>query len=417
MKNTNLFTIITKFLVIILPFYVIISLFLTNILHIPMAWFFIKEFALVLLFWSLAFEYIKDKKIPKFDLLDYLVFSFILYGVIITFANGLWLKSIIFGGRYDFMFLVVMLIFKNSWNYLKISLKKLLELFLYSGFFAILLSSIFKFAIWEKYLLNFWFVNYSWSWIYSGWVPNYHWLEATGIKRFQWIFDWPNPMAYFLIIYSFIFLYMQKNKKEYYVFLSLAVLFWFLILTYSRSALLWVFSSIWLIFLLDFKRLFKKYKKTLSILVFLALIFSLVFGYIFRDSFKNIILRHGSTSGHFERMEIWLKRFAKKPLWAGLAEAWPAFRSIYPDKQTKKDEVYYIPESWYIQILIEWGIIYFLLFLAILLLILKWLFFESKIIFSMFLAILVMNVFLHIFESTYLSILLFIFIWLFLKKE
>ncbi|PID87326.1 hypothetical protein CSB07_01990 [Candidatus Gracilibacteria bacterium] len=417
MKNTNLFTIITKFLVIILPFYVIISLFLTNILHIPMAGFFIKEFALVLLFGSLAFEYIKDKKIPKFDLLDYLVFSFILYGVIITFANGLGLKSIIFGGRYDFMFLVVMLIFKNSGNYLKISLKKLLELFLYSGFFAILLSSIFKFAIGEKYLLNFGFVNYSGSWIYSGGVPNYHGLEATGIKRFQGIFDGPNPMAYFLIIYSFIFLYMQKNKKEYYVFLSLAVLFWFLILTYSRSALLGVFSSIGLIFLLDFKRLFKKYKKTLSILVFLALIFSLVFGYIFRDSFKNIILRHGSTSGHFERMEIGLKRFAKKPLGAGLAEAGPAFRSIYPDKQTKKDEVYYIPESWYIQILIEGGIIYFLLFLAILLLILKGLFFESKIIFSMFLAILVMNVFLHIFESTYLSILLFIFIGLFLKKE
>ncbi len=417
MKNSNLFTIITKFLVIILPFYVILSLFLENILHIPFAWFFLKELLIVILFLSLAYEYIKDKKFPKFDLLDYLIFAFIIYGVWISLINWLWIKSIIFGWRYDFMFLIVMLIFRHGWNYLKIKLEKLIELFLYSWAISILLWVIFKFAVNEKFLVNFWFIDYVWNWVYSWWVPNYHWLEWTWIRRFQWILDWPNPMAYFLIFYSGFFVYAQKDKKEYYVFLSLAFLFWLLLLTYSRSALLWVFAGIWLLFLFDIKRLFKKYKKLLlSSFLILAIILSSL-TYIFREPLTNIVLRTGSTSGHFERMEIWFKRFLEKPLWAWLAEAWPAFRSIYPEKQTKKDEIYYIPESWYIQILIEGWIIYFLVFLSILILILKWLFKTSTILFATFFAVLVMNIFLHIFEATYLSVLLFIFIWLFLKKE
>ncbi len=422
MKKTNLFTLITKFLIIILPFYVIISLFLGQVLKISFAWFFLKELLLVLLFFSLAFEYFKDKKLPKLDCLDYLIFAYILYWIFITFFNWLWLKSIIFGWRYDFMFLIVMLIFKHSSPYLKIRTDKLLNLFLLSGWISLFLWLTFKFVFWEKYLTIFWFVDYVWNWVYSWWVPNYHWLEWTGIRRFQWIFDWPNPMWYFLIIYSFLFLHSRENKKEYYVFLTMIFLFRLIILTYSRSAILGFLIGIFSLFIFNkslikkLKKIFFKYKKICVSSILLILIFIWWYIYVFRWPLENIVLRAGSTSGHFERMQAWLKRFTKKPLWAWLAEAWPAFRAIYPEKQTKKDEIYYIPESWYIQILIEGWIIYFLLFISILFIILKKLFTKSLVLFSMFLAVLVMNFFLHIFEASYLSVLLFIFIWLFIKK-
>ncbi|MBF0913547.1 hypothetical protein HXK64_01070, partial [Candidatus Gracilibacteria bacterium] len=138
---------------------------------------------------------------------------------------------------------------------------------------------------------------------------------------------------------------------------------------------------------------------------------------LFSNQLRNIVFRESSTEGHFSRMKIGIERFIKKPLGSGLAESGPAFRSIYPEKQNLEGEHYYIPESWFIQILVEGGIIYFALFLSILGIISIKLYKKSLTIFGVFLAILVMNIFLHIFEATYLSILLFILIGLILYKD
>ena len=116
-------------------------------------------------------------------------------------------------------------------------------------------------------------------------------------------------------------------------------------------------------------------------------------------------------------MEIWINRFKTAPLWQWLATAWPAYRGIYKNKTTRQDEEYFIPESWFIQQLIEWWIIYFLLFISIFINILINLYKKSKSVFWILCAVLIMNIFLHIFESTYLSILLFIFIWLLYSKR
>lgn len=72
-------------------------------------------------------------------------------------------------------------------------------------------------------------------------------------------------------------------------------------------------------------------------------------------------------------------------------------------------ETYYIPESWYIQQLVEGGIVGFLLFVAVLLIML-WNIRHSPYVFGAFLGVLVMNVFLHSFESMHSSLLLFIFL-------
>ena len=93
-KNTNFFSIITKAILIIFPFYVFLSLSLQTLTWIKFIWFFLKEFLLILAFFALIWEFIKNKKLPKIDLLDYLIIAFFLYGIIITFVNWLWLKSI-----------------------------------------------------------------------------------------------------------------------------------------------------------------------------------------------------------------------------------------------------------------------------------------------------------------------------------
>jgi hypothetical protein len=227
-------------------------------------------------------------------------------------------------------------------------------------------------------------------------------------------------MWFFLILYSATFLYLQKKKSEFYVYFGLSFLFILLLLTYSRSALLGVFTATWLLFLFNIKFLYKHYKKAFIIGIISIILLTGITSYVFQDKVKNIVLRTSSTKGHFDRMAIWLNRFVEKPFWSGLGEAWPAYRNIHPHlESTKEIEEFYIPESWFIQQLIEGWLIYFFLFINILWLILKKLIRVSPIIFWLFIAILVMNIFLHVFEATYLSILLFIFIGLFYaqKKE
>ncbi len=415
--NTNLFTILTKIIVVILPFYVFIAVYLWDLTGINNIWILFKEWLLVLIFLALIYEFFKAKKIPKFDILDYLVFFYIIYWVWITIVNWLWLNSIFHWGRYDFMFLVVLLIYKHWAEFLKATTTEILKLFLYSWAWALLFSFLLKFRLKEEFLIEFWYINYVSDWTFEWWIPIYHWLENSWIRRFQWIFDWPSAMAYFLIIFSATFLYFQKKKWEFYVIVSMMFFLWLLVLTYSRSAMLWVWAAIWLLILLNFKYIFHKLKKYIvQISAWLIIVFW-TFAFLFQDQLTNIIFRESSTSGHFERMAIWIERFYEKPLWAWLAESWPAYRNIYPEKQTREDEVYYIPESWFIQVLTEWWIIFFLTFLSILWVTLVRLYWASQIYFWVLIAIIVMNIFLHTFETTYLSILLFIFIWLLISKK
>ena len=417
MKKSNFFTIITKIILIILPFYVFLSLILKNVTGIDFIWIFLKEFLLILAFLWVIYEFIKAKKFPKFDILDYLIFGFIWYWIAITFINWLWIKSLFYGWRYDFIFFVAFLIYKHWAQFLKEPWKNLIKLFFISASISLLIWVTIKFSLKEEFLLLFWYVDYSGNWIYNWWVPIYHWLENSWTRRFQWILDWPNMMWFFLIWYSGIFLFLQKNKKEFYVFLVLAFLAVLLYITFSRSAILWVLAWVWILFLVNLKTIFQKHKKVFLTITAISSVFIILILSIFLNPIKNIVLRESSTEWHFSRMIIWIERFIQKPFWAWLAESWPAFRSIYPDKQTLEFEQYYIPESWFIQVLVEGWIIYFLLFLTILWIIWTKLYKKSIFMFVSFFAILVMNVFLHIFEATYLSILLFILIWLIIYKD
>lgn len=107
-----------------------------------------------------------------------------------------------------------------------------------------------------------------------------------------------------------------------------------------------------------------------------------------------------------------------------LATSGPAYRyvtnlkdeEIY-DTDTKKIEDYYIPESWYIQQLVEWGIIGFILFCAIMGYIAILLWSLSPAFFASFIAVLTMNLFLHSFESVYISLILFLFVGVFIGKR
>jgi hypothetical protein len=421
-KNTNLFTILTKVLIIILPFYVIIKVYFDKELWMSFFGFFIKELIVILLFWTLIYEYFFNKKNVeielKFDVLDYLIFAFIWYWILITIFNWLWLSNLFYWGRYDFLWFVVFLIFKHWKMFLKENTKNLIKLFLLYWWISLFLWIVVKFILWEEILSLFWFtIHVSEFWFWWG-IPIYQWVEASWIRRFQWILDGPLAMWYFLLLFTWLFASINKKNIDFWVILWLFILLIFIFLTYSRAAMLWI--SVWgiILFVLNFKYILKYFKKIFIISVIGIIILIWILWYVFQDKIHNVFLRDGSTSWHITRMLTWVDRFIEKPLGSGLATSGPAYRNVFLEKTSLDSDRYYIPESWFVQVLVEWWFIYFWLFILILLNILFDLYkSNNKYIFVMFIWILIMNLFLHIFEATYITILLFLFLALFYRGQ
>jgi hypothetical protein len=218
--------------------------------------------------------------------------------------------------------------------------------------------------------------------------------------------------------------------------LVLVFLFFLLLQTYSRSgylgAILWITYVFGYSFISIFRKwnILKRYRITLKkIITFVTIVLCIVFVFMlqFGNKIAPIFERDGSTSWHFERMYIWWLRFVEHPFGHGLAQAGPASRAVFevnqnpvPDSAitdttishvvTKlharnpdfifNTETYYIPESWYIQLMIEWGIMGALLFACIILIILFRLRI-NKYLFGATCGMLLMNLVLHSFESVH----------------
>ena len=421
-RNTNLFTILTKFLVIILPFYVIIKVYSDKILDMWFLGFFIKEFIIILLFFSLIYEYFFNKKNQdiklKFDLIDYLIFAFIWYWILITFINWLWINNIFFWWRYDFLWFIVFLIYKHWKVFLKVKATELIKLFMISAWVSLFLWIMVKFILWEEILSLFWFsIDVAQFWFWGG-IPIYQWVEASGIRRFQWILDSPLAMWYFLILFTWLFWYLNKKNIDFAVIFGLLILFSLIFITYSRAAMLWVFVWVFLLFLFSAKKVLSKYKKYLIYILIIVILSISGLWYIFQDKIVNVFLRPGSTQWHFTRMATWFERFSEKPFGSWLATSGPAYRNVINWETSLETDRYYIPESWFVQILVEGWFIYFWLFMFILLnLLFNFYKNNNKFILAMFVWILIMNLFLHVFEYTYITILLFLFLGLFYNSE
>lgn len=405
-----------KALLVILPFHVLLSVFFQY--KIWISWFSIyKEILISALFVMFLYWSYKDKITPKFEKIDYLIFLYFAYLILISLINFTSFKAIIYWARYDFEFLLVFLVVRHSWFLLKSKLSSYLRIFLISSSIAILLWLLVRFVFSEQILLHFWFSPKLSSWSFTQWIPIYHWVEWANVRRFQWIFDWPNQAAYFIIVYMGLIFHYLKQKKDYSLVLYsvLLISWWLIFLTYSRSSFLWIIWGLLLVFILNFRLIFKKYKVHLMAISVLMIMLWSIFYMRYSWNIEDIMLRAGSSKWHSERMIIGFNQFKAHPFGSWLSSSWPAYRFSHDIKWI--DEKYFIPESWYVQQLVEWGFLWFILFGLILALLAYQIFFFSIPLFFSFIAILIMNVLLHTFEASYISIILFSFLGLFLKRK
>lgn len=401
-----------RVLLAILPFMTLLSIFTREKLWIP--WFsFLKEGILFVMLLTLLWYHIQHKQRIKFTHLDILLGLYVALLIGISFLTT-GISGIVYGGRYDFSFLLAFFILYHWGAFLEKSVAYYLKLFLASWGLMLVFSMLLKWPLSEDLLL---FFGYSWNpsnWQFGSSIPIFHGVDGANVRRFQWLLDGPNTMGAFLLMYMGIFTYFFRHYKNWHFFIGciLSGMLMLIIYTYSRSALLWFFSWVWFIILFLLPKIYKKYKVEFFSILFLVILILWVFFVQYSGTMKAIVARAGSTSGHLERMKLWLERFVEYPFWQWLGSAWPAYRHVQNLESKDRKEIEeidkkYIPESWYIQQLIEWWFLWLLLFLAIIGSIFRKLFQKNIILAGTFLSLLVMNFFLHTFESAIVSLLLF----------
>lgn len=442
MNSKALGRFLVLFFIAFLPWSVAFSLFWSEKLQSDI-FRYSKEIIGILIVFVYLFDHIKKKIKIQYDIFDILTVVFAWLLVSVSIFQNIPIKWIVYWLRYDVGFLFLILVFRRAFSLWNISLNDILKTFLISGGWMLFLSFLIRYVFDETMLTLLWFGDTVSVWD-VGWPPPiYHGIPWAAVIRFQWILEWPNQMAFFLLLYiwSYLTFFAKKRKYRFMNILVTSLLFFLLIQTYSRSGYWAALLGIWYVFMYTLYivwrqwNIWRKYKITLSKVIAFILAWVCIWG-VFMFQFGNkvapIFARHWSTSGHFERMYIGLVRLIDNPFWQWLAQAWPASRAIFSVNQNPvsidtitdptilhvisllseknpdfifNTETYYIPESWYIQLMIEGGVGGIVVFLSIMIIILYYLR-DKKYLFAATLWMLLMNLVLHSFESVHT-----VFVW------
>ncbi len=358
-----------------------------------------KEVVIVLLGLFLVWKLLVKRRKLSFIKLDYFVLAYLLLGFFSAIFITQDLKVSIFGAKYDFEFLILYLIIRQ-FSFSKAQLEVLVKIIVGCAGIVILFGLLQKFVLPENFLANF-----GYSPEHSHFSPNKplaycQKISGTETCRVQSFLSGPNQLgSYLLVILPLLsmlalqgFFKTKKNslfkrivlkvknllnvasKKDHKPFQMLSLFFCgFLILVFSYSRAAWLgFSAMFLVAII----LLVKNKKILwyslagLFLSGLLTLFALIF--IAPDYFHEVVFRPSSTQGHSERMADGIKFSLENPLGLGLGNAGPASNHF------AENYLGFVPESWYLQVSLELGILGILIYLTILVVALKTLYQKYK---------------------------------------
>lgn len=434
----------------LLPWSVLISVFFGEKLGFGFVRFW-KEIFLCVFIGIWFFEMARKRVRRTFDVLDYSILAYILWLICISFFQGASIQAYVFGLRYDTLFFIAFFIFRRLIPYWNISFSHIAKIFLISWGIMLIVSLLIRYVFWEMVLTVFGFSDTIGVIESVSAPPIYHDIRDSDIIRFQGVLEWPNQMASFLLVYLGVYLTALWKFRRYRFINSVGVIVLgiLIFMTYSRSAYLGIWGGIVgvIIFWMWEILFFKKYKRKRAsfwkkIILWAGIGILALYGAstVFLGDFYDVFTRHGSTTGHFERIEMWLTRFHMHPWWSGLAQAGPASRAVAEvngrsvDISTLQEwpirelatrlkaenpdfyfttSVYHLPESWYVQQLIEWWWVAWVLFASILIMLLIQVR-SYRCMMGSLLAIAIMSIFLHTFEASYVALALFTFLAFFL---
>jgi hypothetical protein len=199
-------------------------------------------------------------------------------------------------------------------------------------------------------LLTFvWYDQYSYEWKVGMAPPTTYYTQYNEwYSRNQFLFERPISWWFFLVaLWPLFFVLCIKNRglKNFFGWWGLYAIA--VLSTFSRAArIARILQTIFMLFLQN-KQLIKK--NAIVTFVWLWVVFWLV-TYLGKD---QIINRQFSNTGHFTSIKTALEKIKEKPIfgqWAGFA--WPASHQLQDAKE-------YNPENQFLQILLEYWIVWF----------------------------------------------------------
>jgi hypothetical protein len=171
-------------LLIFLPFSAFVTVFFTYRLDIPGASF-IKEGLIAIALISLIIHILRERTyIVKISNIDILILIYILVMVLISIGTT-GIRGIIYGGRYDFAFLIMYLIVYHGYPLLQKPLSYYLRIFLYSAGVMLVISALLKWPLHEDILLYFGYSGNPSAWDFGGAPPIFHGIDGANVRRFQ----------------------------------------------------------------------------------------------------------------------------------------------------------------------------------------------------------------------------------------
>ncbi|MBW7954562.1 O-antigen ligase family protein [Candidatus Gracilibacteria bacterium] len=252
-----------------------------------------------------------------------------------------------------------------------------------------------------------------------------------GHNRFQGSFGDPIRFGVFLVVFYLIFLgFILENTKQnklnrfFIIGIVSVLIITSIFYSFTKTSMLgFVFG------VLTFIYLSRKiiYNKTIPKKILISISSLMALGLVLLVYIKrNLFLHPEAILGRVENLVISVKMFFVNPFGYGLGIAGPAsWLSTSSDKAMSAGVNKFLPENWYIQILLEQGILGISLFLGLIIVIGVNLFdivkrkkdYLSIGIFTSYLALLFMANFTHAFEESATSYILFIIIGGYISLE
>jgi len=369
-----------------------------------------KEIIIILLTLLFAADLMWKRRKLSFNRLDYVLIAFLALGVLSAIFQTKQLMPSIYGFKYDFEFLWLFMILRHSSFFTADNFKFLAKTVLTSGGTVIIFGLLQALVLPKDFMLNFAYSpNFS-SWLPGDPLPMYHAVEGGDLIRSMSTLSGPNQLAAYLMILTSLglgFLLKVKESKKWLWALFVLTALVTTAFTFSRSAYIGTF----IIIVTSLFLFIQNKKRLLKVGVSLFIICSIAVGGVFAikpNLITDLVVRAESTGAHFERTLNGTSYIISHPAGIGIGKAGPA--SVWLDD----DKVGFIPESWYLQIGIELGILGLILFISIILLTMKQLlrsFKEQKnhIHVGLFLALLGISVaalFLHSWEESAVALTL-----------
>ena len=308
----------------------------------------------ILLFLIVFFLNIKEisKYLIKWKNVRIWFIVLIAFSILVSFLMWSSIENMMIGIKYWFFYLFIFLSASLIWFFW---IKKLNKVHIHRFQYFLIWLVVFWF-VWQimkmirpELFINIWYWKFDDFYFWAN-PPLYYltWFEWT--TRWQWLFSWPNNYGYFLVAFLPIILLWRntwlkklknifKNPIKNLNFLLIAIRILAIIMTLSRAAIIWLV----LIFALLSKDRIKKNRKNKNI--FIWILWFILLWIIWLSALKR-----DSTLWHINAKLAYIWEIIDNPIWHWLGTSWPAIHHNWT----------MLPENYFMQIMLDIWTVWFI---------------------------------------------------------